>query len=52
MAKPMPLAQRCFELSKDGFSYTAISRQLKVSKSAVYNHIRKYREHQPDTDSV
>lgn len=51
MAVPMPLPDRCFALSKQGFSYTEIARQLKISKSSVYNHIRKYREHQQDAGS-
>lgn len=44
MANPKPLKERCFEMSKNGFSYTQIARQMKISKSTVYNYIKELKK--------
>lgn len=40
-AQPKTLQQRAVDLRKTGLSYAEIARALKVSRSSVYNYLRK-----------
>ena len=39
--KPKGITKRIKELHNIGFSYTGIAKQLNISRSTVYNHLRK-----------
>lgn len=44
IAQPKALQQRAVELKKSGLSYQEIARALKVSRSSVYNYLKKGKE--------
>ena len=44
IAQPKALQQRAFDLKKLGLSYTEIARALTVSRTTVYNYLKKGRE--------